>query len=114
MTNPSSPASLSPSAAAPATPSSAGTVNTDGRLVVRVAKTGGQTALAQIVRLVEKAQSSKPPVQKLADQISAVFVPAVLGIALVTGARLVRLGARPRLGGRPHLGHAGQGRVQRA
>ena len=62
-----------------------GTVNTDGRLVVRVSRTGGQTALAQIVRLVEKAQSDKPPVQKLADRISAVFVPAVLGVALVTG-----------------------------
>ena len=62
-----------------------GTVNTDGRLVVRVTKTGGQTALAQIVKLVESAQSSKPPVQQLADRISAVFVPTVLGIALVTG-----------------------------
>jgi Cu+-exporting ATPase len=61
-----------------------GTVNTDGRLVVRVTRTGAQTALAQIVKLVEKAQSSKPPVQKLADSIAAVFVPAVLGIALAT------------------------------
>ena len=62
-----------------------GTVNVDGRLVVRVTKTGGETALAQIVKLVEGAQNSKPPVQKLADRIAAVFVPAVLGIALVTG-----------------------------
>jgi Cu+-exporting ATPase len=62
-----------------------GTVNIDGRLIVRVTKTGGETALAQIVKLVEYAQSSKPPVQRLADQISAVFVPTVLGIALVTG-----------------------------
>jgi P-type Cu+ transporter len=62
-----------------------GTVNVDGRLAVRVTKTGGQTALAQIVKLVEHAQSSKPPVQQLADRISAVFVPAVLVIALVTG-----------------------------
>jgi P-type Cu+ transporter len=62
-----------------------GTVNQDGRLVVRVTKTGPETALAQIVALVENAQSSKPPVQRLADQIAAVFVPAVLGIALVTG-----------------------------
>jgi Cu+-exporting ATPase len=61
-----------------------GTVNTDGRLVVRVTKTGGETALAQIVKLVEHAQSSKPPVQQLADRISAVFVPSVLAIALVT------------------------------
>ncbi|MDB5171228.1 MAG: ATPase, partial [Phycisphaerales bacterium] len=62
-----------------------GTVNQDGRLIVRVTKTGPETALAQIVALVENAQSSKPPVQRLADQIAAVFVPAVLGIALVTG-----------------------------
>ena len=62
-----------------------GTVNVDGRLTVRVAKVGSETALAQIVRLVETAQSSKPPVQKLADRIAAVFVPAVLGIALLTG-----------------------------
>src|SRR5687768_14907536 len=62
-----------------------GTLNVDGFLVVRVAKVGSETALAQIVQLVEKAQSSKPPVQRLADRISAVFVPAVLGIALLTG-----------------------------
>jgi Cu+-exporting ATPase len=62
-----------------------GTINHDGRLVVRVGKTGGETALAQIVKLVEHAQSSKPPVQKLADRIAAVFVPVVLCIALVTG-----------------------------
>jgi Cu+-exporting ATPase len=62
-----------------------GTVNVDGRLVVRVAKVGSETALAQIVQLVERAQSSKPPVQRLADRISAVFVPSVLSIALLTG-----------------------------
>jgi Cu+-exporting ATPase len=61
-----------------------GTVNTDGRLVIRVTKTGGETALAQIIKLVEHAQSSKPPVQQLADKISAVFVPSVLTIALIT------------------------------
>ncbi|HYO10923.1 MAG TPA: heavy metal translocating P-type ATPase [Tepidisphaeraceae bacterium] len=61
-----------------------GTVNTDGRLTVRVTRTGGATALAQIVKLVDHAQSTKPPVQKLADDIAAVFVPAVLAIALLT------------------------------
>jgi Cu+-exporting ATPase len=61
-----------------------GTVNQDGRLIVRAAKIGAETALAQIVQLVEKAQGSKPPVQKLADRISAVFVPSVLAIALMT------------------------------
>lgn len=62
-----------------------GTINQDGRLTLRVTRTGSETALAQIVRLVENAQSSKPPVQKLADQVSAVFVPAVLAVALLTG-----------------------------
>jgi P-type Cu+ transporter len=62
-----------------------GTLNQDGRLVVRVKRAGGETTLAQIVKLVENAQSSKPPVQKLADQVAAVFVPVVLGIALLTG-----------------------------
>ena len=62
-----------------------GTVNQDGRLVVRVTKLGSESALGQIVRLVEGAQSSKPPVQRLADRIAAVFVPTVLAIALLTG-----------------------------
>lgn len=62
-----------------------GTVNIDGRLVGRVKRVGSETALAQIVKLVEEAQSSKPAVQKLADRISAIFVPVVVGIALVTG-----------------------------
>ncbi|HWE00885.1 MAG TPA: heavy metal translocating P-type ATPase [Tepidisphaeraceae bacterium] len=62
-----------------------GTINQDGRLIIRVTRTGAQTALSQIIRLVENAQSTKPPVQKLADRISAVFVPTVLAIALVTG-----------------------------
>jgi Cu+-exporting ATPase len=62
-----------------------GTLNVDGRLVVRAARVGAQTALAQIVQLVETAQNSKAPVQRLADRIAAVFVPAVLGVALVTG-----------------------------
>jgi cation-transporting ATPase V len=62
-----------------------GTINQDGRLVVRVTRTGSDSALAQIVKLVETAQSSKPPVQRLADNVAAVFVPVVLGIALATG-----------------------------
>jgi Cu+-exporting ATPase len=61
-----------------------GTINQDGALKIRVTKVGSETALAQIVRLVEQAQASKPAVQKLADQIAAIFVPTVLGIALVT------------------------------
>jgi P-type Cu+ transporter len=62
-----------------------GTVNQDGAITVRVTRVGSETALAQIVKLVETAQNSKPAVQRLADKIAAVFVPVVLGIALVTG-----------------------------
>jgi Cu+-exporting ATPase len=62
-----------------------GTLNLDGRLVVKATRIGAETALAQMVQLVESAQASKPPVQKLADQIAAVFVPTVLAIAVVTG-----------------------------
>lgn len=61
-----------------------GTHNTNGRLVLRATRVGSETALSQIVQLVEKAQSAKPPVQRLADRIAAVFVPTVLAIALVT------------------------------
>ena len=60
------------------------TVNVGGRLVVRATRVGSETALAQIARLVSEAQSGKAPVQRLADRISAVFVPLVIGLALVT------------------------------
>ncbi len=60
------------------------TVSTSGHLVVRATRVGEQTRLAQIGRLVSAAQTGKAPVQRLADRISAVFVPAVLGLALVT------------------------------
>jgi Cu+-exporting ATPase len=60
------------------------TVNTYGRLVVRATRVGADTALAQIARLVEAAQSGKAPVQRLADRISAIFVPVVIGISLAT------------------------------
>jgi P-type Cu+ transporter len=60
------------------------TINTYGRLLVRATKVGGDTALAQIARLVEAAQSRKAPIQRLADRVSAVFVPIVIGIALAT------------------------------
>ncbi len=60
------------------------TVDTDGRLVVEATRVGGDTALAQIVRMVEEAQGSAAPVQRLADRIAGVFVPVVLGIAALT------------------------------
>ena len=60
------------------------TINTYGRLVVRATKVGADTALAQIARLVEAAQSGKAPVQRLADRVSAIFVPIVIVISLAT------------------------------
>ncbi len=60
------------------------TLNTHGRLVVRATRVGSETALAQIARLVEEAQSGKAPIQRLADRVSAVFVPIVLAIAALT------------------------------
>ena len=60
------------------------TINTYGRLIVRATRVGGETALAQIARLVTEAQSGKAPIQRLADRVSAVFVPAVIGISLAT------------------------------
>ena len=60
------------------------TINTYGHLVVRATAVGANTQLAQITRLVEQAQSGKAPIQRLADRISAVFVPAVITISLLT------------------------------
>jgi cation-transporting ATPase V len=60
------------------------TVNVGGVLTVRATAVGSATALAQIVRMVEEAQAAKAPVQHLADRVSAIFVPAVLAVALVT------------------------------
>jgi len=61
-----------------------GCVNAGGRLVVRAVRVGADTQLAHIARLVTEAQAGKAPVQRLADRISAVFVPAVIGVALTT------------------------------
>jgi P-type Cu+ transporter len=60
------------------------TLNKMGLLKFEATKVGKETALAQIIRLVEEAQGSKAPIQKLADQVSAIFVPAVVGIAALT------------------------------
>ena len=60
------------------------TVNVGGRLVVEATRVGADTALAQIAQLVENAQSGKAPVQRLADRVSAVFVPVVIMIAAAT------------------------------
>lgn len=63
---------------------SAATVNAGGRLVVRAVRVGGDTALAQIARLVSDAQSGKAPVQRLADRVSGIFVPIVFALAALT------------------------------
>lgn len=60
------------------------TLNKLGRIKFEAAKVGKDTALSQIIRLVEKAQGSKAPIQRVADQVSAVFVPAVILVALIT------------------------------
>ena len=61
-----------------------GSINGEGRVVMQVTAVGSQTVLATIIALVEDAQAAKAPIQRLVDQISAVFVPVVLMIALVT------------------------------
>ena len=61
-----------------------GSINGDGRVVMLVRAIGSETVLARIIRLVEDAQAAKAPIQRLVDQVSAVFVPAVLVISLVT------------------------------
>ncbi len=60
------------------------TINTSGRLVVEATKVGGDTALAQIARLVADAQTGKAPIQRLVDRVSAVFVPIVIALSLAT------------------------------
>jgi len=60
------------------------TINGNGALRLRVEQVGGDTVLSRIIRLVQQAQGSKAPIQRLADRIAAVFVPVVMGIAAVT------------------------------
>jgi Cu+-exporting ATPase len=60
------------------------TINTSGRMVVRATKVGTETALAQIAQLVADAQAGKAPIQRLADRVSAVFVPIVIAISAAT------------------------------
>ncbi len=76
----------------PGRPVVGATVNAGGRLVVRVTRVGADTQLAQMARLVTEAQSGKAPVQRLADRVSAVFVPVVIGIAFAVFALWLALG----------------------
>ena len=68
----------------PGSPVTGGALNGEALLIAEVTAAGAESQLARIVRLVEDAQADKPPVQRLVDRVSAVFVPVVLGIALLT------------------------------
>jgi len=90
----------------PGSPVYAGTANQNGRLIVRVTATGEGTALRQIIAAVQRAQNSRAQIQRLADRVSNVFVPVVLGVALATAiwwgwrydvARVVHENLAPRL-----------------
>jgi Cu+-exporting ATPase len=70
-----------------------GSINGEARLLVRTTAIGTETMLARMIRLIEDAQASKPPIQRLADRVSAVFVPVVLGIAAATLAGWLIAGA---------------------
>jgi Cu+-exporting ATPase len=76
-------------------PVTGGCVSTSGRLIVRATRVGADTELARITRLVEDAQNGKAPVQRLADRVSAVFVPVVIVIALATLAAWLAAGHGP-------------------
>jgi len=77
----------------PGDPIVGATVNAGGRLTVRATRVGADTQLAQMARLVEAAQSGKAPVQRLADRVSAVFVPVVILLSLATLAGWLATGA---------------------
>jgi Cu+-exporting ATPase len=75
-----------------------GTINTAGSFTFRVTRVGGETMLARIVRMVEDAQGSKPPIQALADRVVALFVPVVMAIAALTFILWIVLGPEPASG----------------
>lgn len=81
----------------PGDPVTGATLNAGGRLVIRATRVGADTQLAQIGRLVEQAQAGKAEVQRLADRVSAIFVPVVIGLSLVALTVWLLLGAGPEL-----------------
>ncbi|HTQ40253.1 MAG TPA: heavy metal translocating P-type ATPase [Pirellulales bacterium] len=74
-----------------------GTVNGTGSLVMQAQRVGSETLLAQIVRMVSEAQRSRAPIQRLADVVAAWFVPAVIGVAILTFTLWSTVGPEPRL-----------------
>ena len=81
----------------PGDPVVAGTINRTGSVVFEARKVGKDTALAQIIQMVKRAQNSKPPIGRLADVISAYFVPAVMIIAVLSALAWLNYGPEPRL-----------------
>jgi P-type Cu+ transporter len=79
----------------PGDPVIGATLNRNGALRFRVERVGADTVLSRIIRLVQRAQSSKAPIQRLADRISAVFVPAVIAIAIATFVIWLLVGPEP-------------------
>ncbi len=75
----------------------AGTINQKGALRIIANKIGSETLLSQIIKLVEQAQSSKPTIQKMADKVAGIFVPIVIGLAILTFALWYFLGPEPSL-----------------
>jgi Cu+-exporting ATPase len=82
---------------APGSRATGGTVNGTGSFVLKAELVGADTLLARIVKMVSEAQRSRAPIQRLADRVSAVFVPAVMGVATVTFAVWALVGPQPRL-----------------
>ncbi len=74
-----------------------GTLNTSGSFVMRAERVGSETTLAQIVKLVSEAQRSRAPMQRLADKVAAIFVPAVVAAAIITFMVWAFIGPQPRL-----------------
>ena len=85
-----------PVAKSPGDRVSAGTLNTTGSFVFRAERVGADTLLAQIIRLVDEAQDSEAPIARVADRVSAIFVPAVAVLAAVTFAAWFFFGPEPR------------------
>jgi Cu+-exporting ATPase len=84
-----------PAEKGPGDPVTGATLNAVGSFTFRATRVGKETVLAQIIRLVEQAQGSKAPVQRLADRIAAVFVPIVIGLAILTFVFWMALGPAP-------------------
>lgn len=70
----------------------AGTINQRGSFIIRAAQVGSETVLARIIAMVQEAQGSKAPVQRIVDRITGIFVPVVLGIAILTFVLWVTIG----------------------